>query len=116
MQRIKTASLAKTAMFTAVIAVLSQIAVPLGFTPVPVSLGTLGIFLAAGLLKFPYGIVSVSVYILLGAVGLPVFANFGSGIGTLAGPTGGFILGYLIAAIIIGLILNLNKGKFATAV
>ncbi len=114
MQRTKTADLAKTAMFTAIIAVLSQIAVPLGFTPVPVSLGTLGILLAAGLLNFPYGIVAVSVYILLGTVGLPVFANFGSGIGTLAGPTGGFILGYLVAAIIVGLILKINKGSIAT--
>ncbi len=116
MQKTKTANLVKTAMFTAIIAVLSQISVPLGFTPVPVSLGSLGILLAAGLLTFPYGIVAVAVYISLGAVGLPIFANFGSGIGTLAGPTGGFILGYLAAAIVVGMILRLNKGGATTLI
>ncbi len=96
------------AMFAAVISVLSQIAVPLGFTPVPVSLGTVGVLLAAGLLRFPTGVVSVVIYLLLGAVGLPVFANFGSGMGTLLGPTGGFLLGYVVAAVAVGFILDKN--------
>ncbi len=108
MQHSRTKDLVLTAVFAAVIAVLSQIAVPLGFTPVPVSLGTVGVFLAAGLLRFPGGVISVIVYLLLGVVGLPVFANFGSGIGTILGPTGGFLFGYAVASLVMGAILSKN--------
>ncbi len=109
MQNSRTKDMVLTAVFSAVIAVLSQIAVPLGFTPVPVSLGTVGVFLAVGLLPFPSGVISVIVYLLLGVVGLPVFANFGSGIGTILGPTGGFLIGYAVAALIMGAILTKNS-------
>ncbi len=98
----KTTYLALCGLFAALTAVCSYITIPLGFTPVPMTLGTLGVFLAGGLLGKKYGTISIAVYVLMGAVGIPVFAGFQAGIGVLAGPTGGFIIGYIPAAFIIG--------------
>ena len=72
----------------AVCAVCSWISVPLPFTPVPINLGTLAVFLTAGLLGWKYGTLSVLVFVLLGAAGLPVFHGFTGGIGIITGPTG----------------------------
>lgn len=63
-----------------------------------INLATLGVFLTGGILGKKYGSISLIVYILLGAVGVPVFAGFKGGLGVLAGPTGGYIIGYLAAA------------------
>lgn len=91
-----------TAMFSALIAVCSILSIPVG--QVPVTLQTFAVCLAAAVLGRRRGTVSVLVYILLGAVGLPVFSGMSSGIGILAGPTGGYIIGFLPAALIIGLV------------
>ena len=95
-----------------------MITIPLGFTPVPVNLGTLGVFLTGGILGRRYGTISMSVYVLIGAIGIPVFAGFRGGLGVLAGPTGGYIIGYIAAVFIIGLILekvNSRPGYAAVA-
>lgn len=91
------------AMFTALIAVCSQICVP---TPVPFTLQTLAVFLAGGLLGCKRGILSVAVYILLGIVGVPVFAEFKGGLGVLLGMTGGYIIGFLFTACAVGLMCD----------
>ena len=93
-------------LFAALMAICSFISIPLGFTPVPVNLGTLGVFLTGGILGKKYGPISMSVYVLLGAVGVPVFAGFRGGLGVLAGPTGGYIIGYIVAAFLIGLLID----------
>lgn len=85
------------ALFTAVMAVCAWIAIP---GPVPFTLQTLGVFLTVGLLGGKKGSIAVGAYILLGAVGLPVFSNFTGGIGSLIGPTGGYILGFLLSALL----------------
>ena len=102
----KTTYMALCGLFAALTAVCSYISIPLGFTPVPVNLATLAVFLAGGLLGKKYGTISLSVYALLGAVGVPVFAGFRGGLSVLAGPTGGYIIGYIVAAFIIGLIIE----------
>lgn len=84
-------------------AISSWINIPLFFTPVPINMALLGPYTAGLLLGVRYGVRSQLVYILLGAVGIPVFSGFTSGIGVLAGPTGGFILGYIPCAAICGL-------------
>ena len=89
------------ALFTALIAVFSQMQLPIG--PVPVSLATLGVMLCGLLLGWRWGALAVGAYILLGAVGVPVFAGFQGGVGRLIGPTGGYILGYLFYALLSGL-------------
>lgn len=89
------------ALLAAVLCVLGPLAVPVG--PVPISLATLWICLAAGLLGARGGVLCVAVYLLLGAMGLPVFSSFAGGTGVLAGPTGGYLVGYLPLALCTGL-------------
>ena len=98
-------------LFAALMAICSLISIPLGFTPVPVNLATLGVFLAGGLLGKKYGTISIGVYVLLGAVGVPVFAGFRGGLSVLVGPTGGYIIGYIAAAFLVGLLTELLVPK-----
>lgn len=90
-----------TAMFAALIAVCSLISIPVG--TVPVTLQTFAVCLAAAMLGFKRGTLSVLVYILLGAVGLPIFAGMKGGAGVLAGPTGGYIIGFILTALTVGI-------------
>ena len=83
------------------------LAIPIG--PVPIVLQNLFIFLAVLLLGPGWGTASVGVYLLAGILGLPVFAGGVGGIGRLAGPTGGYLLGFLPAVCVIGLISNVSK-------
>ena len=107
----RTTYLILCALFAALTAVCSYISIPLGFTPVPVNLATLAVFLAGGLLGKKYGAVSLAVYTLVGAAGIPVFAGFRGGVSVLAGPTGGYIIGYIAAAFLIGLLTELWLGE-----
>ena len=84
-------------LFAALIAVCAQIQIP---AAVPFTLQTFAIFLAAGLLGGKRGTVSVVIYILLGMVGLPVFAGFKGGIAALLGTTGGYIIGFIFSALL----------------
>ena len=93
-------SLLYCAFFAALTAVCSQIAIPL--YPVPVNLAWLPIFLASLLLGSKLGALSQIVYVCLGLVGLPVFSMFRGGLGVLAGSTGGYIVGYILMAAVIG--------------
>ena len=91
------------AMFTAITAVLSQIAIPIG--PVPISCSLIAVYLSGLLLSPKLAVISQLVYLLLGAVGVPVFANFGAGIAKLAGPTGGYLAVYPVLALILSLFM-----------
>ncbi|MDR1815995.1 MAG: biotin transporter BioY [Clostridiales Family XIII bacterium] len=91
------------AIFAALTGVLSQVQVPLPFTPVPINLALLSVLICGGVLGAKKGAIAMVVYILLGAVGVPMFSGFTGGIGILTGPTGGYIIGYLPAAVIMGL-------------
>ena len=87
--------LSLTAMMSVLIAICSWISIP---TTVPFTLQTFAVFCALGLLGGRRGFFSVLVYILLGAVGVPVFAEFTGGFGILLRPTGGYIVGFLFMA------------------
>lgn len=93
--------LAMTAVMAAVMAVVAPFSISIG--PIPLSFCTLVIYLNAYILGWKRGTVAVLVYILLGVVGMPVFSGFGSGLAKVAGPTGGYIIGYLPLALIGGL-------------
>lgn len=95
--KLKTRDLALVALMTALMAICAWISIP---TTVPFTLQTLGVFLACALLGGKRGSLAVLVYILLGAVGLPVFAGFVGGAGALLGSTGGYILGFLLQALV----------------
>ena len=96
-QRSKTYDIVYIAVFAVIMAICSWISIP---AAVPFTLQTFGVFIAAGVLGGKRGTLSVLVFILLGAVGIPVFANFSGGIGVLAGPTGGYIIGFLFSALV----------------
>lgn len=100
-----TTGLALTALFTALTVICTWVTVPLPFTPIPVNLALFAVYAAGGLLGPRYGVYSQLLYMLLGAVGLPVFAGFSGGLARIAGPTGGYIVGYVFAALLVGLLL-----------
>ncbi len=104
-----TSNMALIAIFTALLAICSWISLSIG--PVPFTLQTFGVCVAAGLLGAKRGTVSVVVYILLGAVGVPVFAGFKGGPAVLVGPTGGYIIGFVLSAIVIGNVVRYAKTK-----
>ena len=85
--------------FTLLIWASAWFSIPIG--PVPISLQSSAVFLAALLLPMRYALISVLLYIALGAAGLPVFAGGRSGLEALSGPTAGFIFGFVISVIII---------------
>ena len=96
-QRSKTYDLVYVSIFVVLIAVCSWISISL---TVPVTLQTFGVFIAVGLLGGKRGTLAVLVYILMGAIGIPVFSGFTGGIGILAGTTGGYIVGFLFSALL----------------
>jgi len=92
--------LAYSGTFIALIAAGSWISIPL--PPVPLTLQTLFVLLAGVVMK-RYAVIPVALYVLLGAMSLPVFHNGTAGLGVLLGPTGGFLVGFVPAALITGL-------------
>ena len=90
------------ALLAAATGVFSQIGIPIG--EIPINLALFSVYLAGGILGSYKGAVSMVVYILMGAVGVPVFANFRGGLSALVGPTGGYILGYIFAALAVGMV------------
>ncbi len=102
--------LSYSAICAAIIAASAWIALP--FSAIPVTLQSFAICAVAGLLGWKWGLASLSVYVLLGAVGLPVFSGFGGGIGVLMGASGGYIIGFFTTVLIVGIISNKYGGKF----
>lgn len=96
----KTYDMAYIAVFTVLMAICSWISIP---GPVPFTLQTFAVFLAVLLLGGKRSLIAVTVYILLGAVGIPVFAGFSGGIGIIIGTTGGYIVGFILVALIMWL-------------
>lgn len=114
MKKTKTAELAHISLCTALICVCSWIQVPFA---VPFTLQTFAMFFTVMTFGIKKGLTAVVVYILLGIVGVPVFSGFQGGIGALVGPTGGFILGFIPAAVIVGLcVRKFGLGTLASAV
>lgn len=95
-------------VFAALIAVCSWISIP---GPVPFTLQTFAVFLAVALLGGKRGILCVLVYLLLGLIGVPVFAGFGAGPGKLLGLTGGYLLGFLPCAGVMWAMEGVVNGK-----
>lgn len=95
-------------LFAAVLAVLSQLAIPMPGA-VPLTLQTFGVALCAYVLGWKLGTLSYLVYFLLGLAGVPVFSNFTGGIGKLFGPTGGFLLGFFLLSVGCGLFTHYRR-------
>lgn len=105
--------LTAVALMAAVMCLLGPLALNIPFiSPVPISLGMLGVYLAVSILGMKAGTLSVAVYIILGFIGIPVFTNFTGGVGKLLGPTGGYIIGYIFMALICGFFMDKWEGRF----
>lgn len=99
------------ALFAALTAAVSPIKIPLGFTPVPITLQTLIVLLSGALLGANLGALSQFLYVLVGTLGLPVFAGGSSGFGALLGPSGGYLIGFIAAAYAVGKLGEKAKKK-----
>ncbi|MGL4847538.1 MAG: biotin transporter BioY [Clostridium sp.] len=106
----KTKNLIICSLFAAIVSILAQISIPLPGS-VPLTMQTLGVGLCGILLGSKKGFISILIYVMLGAIGAPIFANFTGGIGIILGPTGGFILSFPIMAFIIGFISERTDKK-----
>jgi biotin transport system substrate-specific component len=84
------------------IAFLAQVRIPLPFTPVPLTGQTFGVLLVGAALGARRGVASLSLYTAMGLIGLPVFTGWSSGFSHLLGPTGGYLLGFIAAAWLVG--------------
>ncbi|MFJ7406239.1 MULTISPECIES: biotin transporter BioY [unclassified Lysinibacillus] len=98
----------------AIIAVLAQVTIPLPL--IPITGQTLAVGLVVTILGTRLGTLSVLVYILLGTAGIPVFSGMSGGYGIVIGPTGGYIVGFLAAAVLMGLYLNKFGITFVQAI
>lgn len=105
----KTKELVLTALFAAITCVLSIISIPIG--AVPITLQVFAVVLAGAILGAKLGFFSQLVYAFLGAIGLPVFSGMTGGFSVIVGPTGGYIIGFVLAAGIIGWIVEFGYRK-----
>lgn len=101
MKSTKTMSITMIALMTAILCILAPFSIPL--STVPISLGTFAVYLCAVILGPQKGVICVLLYLLLGLVGIPVFAEGMAGLGVLAGPTGGYLIGYFAIAFFTGI-------------
>ncbi|MDO5123296.1 MAG: biotin transporter BioY [Eubacteriales bacterium] len=107
-KKLKTLDLVYIAMGAVLISLCSWISVP---TTVPFTLQTFAVFFVLLLLGGKRGTLSIAVYVLLGAVGVPVFSNFTGGIGVLLGNTGGYIVGFILMGLIYRIIVHFMRSK-----
>lgn len=112
--RFKLQMMITSALFAAIIGVLAQVTIPLPL--VPITGQTLAIGLAATILGARYGTLSVLVYLCLGAIGVPVFAQLSAGLGIIFGPTGGYLIGFIPTAFIIGYYLEKTSFTLKNAI
>ena len=96
----KTKDIVLIALFAVLIVVCSWISIP---SVVPFTMQTFAVYLTLNYLGAKRGTVSIFIYLCLGLIGVPVFANFHSGIGALFGVTGGYMLGWLLSGLVMGL-------------
>ena len=94
-------------LFAAMLAICAWLAIPAG--DIAVTMQTFGVFLALGLLGGKWGTVSILIYLLLGAVGMPVFSGFQGGFGVLLGVTGGYLWGFLASGLVYWALERLGK-------
>ena len=103
---LSTRKLVLIALMTAITCIFAPMAIPIPVSPVPISLTNLVIMISIYVLGFKDATISYIVYLLLGLVGLPVFSGFTGGLGKLAGPTGGYLIGFIFLALISGLFVD----------
>ncbi|HEX3273491.1 MAG TPA: biotin transporter BioY [Gemmatimonadales bacterium] len=106
--------LLRIAVGAGVVAIAAQVAVPVPFTPVPMTLQPLAVLAVGGLLGAAGGAGALALYLALGLLGAPVFAGGSAGPVHLLGPTGGYLLAFPVAAALVGALLERWSGVLAT--
>lgn len=101
--------MAVIALMTALMCILGPMSIPIG--AVPISLTNFVIYLTIYLLGTKLGTISYCIYLLIGMAGLPVFSGYSGGLGKLAGPTGGYLVGFIFMAILSGIFIQKYHGK-----
>lgn len=94
------------AMVTAITCILAPFSVPIPISPVPISLTNLVLLISVYVLGWKDAAVSFLIYLLIGAAGLPVFSGFAGGLGKIAGPTGGYLVGFIFMTVIAGIFVE----------
>lgn len=110
-QLISSKQMALVGIMAAILCVAGPLSIPIPISPVPITLTNFIIAMAAIILGGKLACMSTIIYLLLGSIGLPVFSGFGGGIGKLAGPTGGYLIGFIFMALIEGLVAEKNQNK-----
>lgn len=100
------------ALMTAITCILAPIAIPIPISPVPVSLTNLVLYISIFILTWKQAALSYIIYLLLGIAGLPVFSGFAGGLAKVAGPTGGYLAGFIFMIILSGFIIQKSSGGF----
>lgn len=108
---LSTKNMILSAFISAIMCILAPISIPLGFTPVPISLALLVVFFAAYILPPFSAAISVLIYLFLGMAGLPVFSGYHGGIDRLIGPTGGYLIGYIPTVLISSFFIHRYKNQ-----
>ena len=107
--RLKAQDIVIVSLFSTLTAIGSFIRIPLPFSPVPITLQTLFTYMAGALLGSYLGALSQLIFVLLGVSGLPVFAGGNAGFSVLVGPTGGYLVGFIVGAFAIGMMTEVKK-------
>ena len=96
----KTKKMVLISLCSALMFVFSQMSIPLPFTAVPLTMQVFGVILISSLMPSSISPVAILIYLLLGAIGIPVFAGFSGGFTALIGPNGGYLIGFLLMSIV----------------
>jgi biotin transport system substrate-specific component len=116
MKQISVKNIAMLGIMTALICVLAPVAIPLPLTPIPFTLSVFIVTLAGAILKPAYAFAAPLFYIVLGLIGLPVFAGWTGGAGIAFEPSFGYVIAYPFMALIVSLALNVNGSAFSYAI
>lgn len=107
----KTHALTQIALMTSILCIIGPLAITFPFSPVPVSLTTLILYISVYVIGKRGAVISCALYLLIGVIGIPVFSGFTGGIGKIMGPTGGYLVGYLFLTYISGIFIENVKNK-----
>lgn len=110
-KKLKAKDIVYSALFATLTAVLAYITIPLPFSPIPITGQSLAVMLAGCVLTPIQAGLSMLTFLFMGIIGLPVFSGGRAGIGVIVGKSGGYLIGYLVGAVIISILVRKSKSK-----
>ncbi len=110
-KKIKTIEITIIGLMTAVLCIMGPLTIPIPISVVPISFTNLAIYIIVYILGWKKGTITYLLYLMIGLAGVPVFSGFGAGFGKLAGPTGGYLIGFIFMAMFAGVMVEKFPGK-----